>query len=134
MYYGLTEAVKADPETYVTHFAWDEAKFPVKSSTRDLAESINEVRHPHQLFMFFTFESKYNAWTKNLEPKLVTTRLCHIKSVATNAQKRKCLSKQALALTLLRGNLMTRDLLEIVSPGDLINTEYLTTLLVVVPK
>lgn len=95
----------ANPDHYITHFKWDEAKFPIKSSCRDIVEAINshvskldeELRHK---------TSEYSS-------------LAH--SLSSNERNSS-------------GNLMTRDLSDVIKSEDWIETEYLTTLFAVIPK
>eukprot|EP01101_Sappina_pedata_P004575 TRINITY_DN1972_c0_g1_i1.p1 TRINITY_DN1972_c0_g1~~TRINITY_DN1972_c0_g1_i1.p1 ORF type:complete len:374 (-),score=182.65 TRINITY_DN1972_c0_g1_i1:170-1291(-) len=95
----------ANPDHYISHFKWDEAKFPIKSSCRDIVDSLNqhvskldeELRHK---------TSEYSSVAHNL---------------SSNERNSS-------------GNLMTRDLADIIKSEDWIDTEYLTTLFAVVPK
>jgi V-type H+-transporting ATPase subunit C len=95
----------ANMDLYLTHFKWDEAKYPVKSSCRDLTEMINSQvsRLDEELRVKST---EYNA-------------LSHSISASERNQT---------------GNLISRDITEYVTSDNWLDSEYLTTLLVVVPK
>lgn len=105
----LHESLKCknvDLATYITKFQWDIAKYPIKQSLTRIADIIDkEVSQIHT-----ELEAKYkpyNSLLKSLE----------------NKEKKKKVS------------LVTRSLIDIVKKEDLIlDSEYLTTLLVVVTK
>eukprot|EP00735_Rhodelphis_limneticus_P012354 TRINITY_DN559_c0_g1::TRINITY_DN559_c0_g1_i1::g.10445::m.10445 TRINITY_DN559_c0_g1::TRINITY_DN559_c0_g1_i1::g.10445 ORF type:complete len:386 (+),score=75.61,sp/Q7T385/VTC1A_DANRE/42.97/6e-103,V-ATPase_C/PF03223.10/1.8e-117 TRINITY_DN559_c0_g1_i1:39-1160(+) len=92
-------------ETCVTRFSWDEAKFPVKMPLLELIGQMME---------------KVSQWDDQLKIKLADYQ--SVKSQLT-ALKRKA-----------TGSLLVRSLHDIVSPNDFTESEWLTTLLVVVPK
>ena len=105
----LPENVKAngmDLDSYLTRFQWDAAKYPVKLSMAELAE-------------------------------LMTKQLTQIEAdlkakQATYTATKNALSSMARKAT---GNLLTRDLDSLVKAEDFIlDSEYLTTLVVCVPK
>jgi len=95
----------ANMDLYLTHFKWDEAKYPVKSSCRDLTEMINQQvsRLDEELRVKST---EYNALTHS------------ISSTERNQS----------------GNLLSKDISEFITADSWLDSEYLTTLLVVVPK
>jgi len=92
-------------DQYLCEFKWDEAKYPVKSPLRELSD-------------------------------LLTTSVSRmddeLKAKATEFQSAKG-AKQALERK-DQGNLMVRSLADIVNAKDFVESEHLTTLLVVVPK
>jgi len=92
-------------DTYLTHFNWDEAKYPVRSPLKELTDKI------HQQVAKLDEELKVKAADY--------ANISH--TIA--AEERK-----------LGGNLLVRSLADTVKTTDLTETEYLTTLLVVVPK
>jgi len=92
-------------DTYLTHFSWEEAKYPIRNSLRDLTDKI------------ISQVSKLDE-----ELKVKTADYANI-SHTIAAEERK-----------LGGNLLIRSLVDIVKPEHLVETDYLTTLLVVVPK
>jgi len=92
-------------EHYLTRFAWDEAKYPVKSPLRELTEQLNAA---------------------------LTRMDDELKAKATEYNNARS-AKQAIERK-ETGNLMVRSLNELVKKEDFIESEHLTTLLVVVPK
>eukprot|EP01113_Clastostelium_recurvatum_P040024 TRINITY_DN617_c0_g1_i1.p1 TRINITY_DN617_c0_g1~~TRINITY_DN617_c0_g1_i1.p1 ORF type:complete len:377 (-),score=120.62 TRINITY_DN617_c0_g1_i1:45-1175(-) len=92
-------------ETYLTHFAWDDAKYPVRSPLRELTDRISQ-----------------QVTKLDEELKLKASDYSSI-SHSIAAEERK-----------LGGTLLVRALDDVVKRPDLTETDYLTTLLVVVPK
>lgn len=92
-------------EKYINYFTWDEAKYPSTQSLKVITEVIHAQCHK------FDDELK----TKALE----YTNLVH----TLNAEERKA-----------GGNLTVRDISESVKQEDVIQTEYLETLFIVVHK
>lgn len=92
-------------DAYLTHFSWDEAKYPVRSPLKELTDKI------HQQVAKLDEELKVKAGDYS--------NISH--TIA--AEERK-----------MGGNLLVKSLADVVKPNDMIETEYLTTLLVVVPK
>jgi len=91
---------------YLTKFQWDTAKYPVKQSLRNISEIIS---------------------------KQITQIDADLKSKATgyNNLKNSLASLERKAT----GSLMTKDLADVVKKEDFVlGSEYLTTMLVVVPK
>eukprot|EP01112_Ceratiomyxa_fruticulosa_P017847 TRINITY_DN5633_c0_g1_i1.p1 TRINITY_DN5633_c0_g1~~TRINITY_DN5633_c0_g1_i1.p1 ORF type:complete len:376 (-),score=77.83 TRINITY_DN5633_c0_g1_i1:272-1399(-) len=95
----------ANVETYLTHFAWEEAKYPVRSALRELTDKIS------QQVSKLDEELKVKAADYN--------SISH--SIAAEERKQG-------------GTLLVKALDDIVKRSDLTETDYLTTLLVVVPK
>jgi len=95
----------SDIDTYLQHFTWDDAKYPNRSALKELTEKI------HVQVAKLDDELKAKAAEYN--------SINH--SIA--AEERK-----------LGGSLLVKSLVDIVKPDDLVNSDYLTTLLVVVPK
>jgi len=92
-------------DTYLTFFKWDEAKYPTSQSLKSLTEMIqNQVGKLDEELKGKS--SEYN-------------NLLH----SISAEDRK-----------IGGNLMVKDLTEIVKENHVIETEYMETLFVVVPK
>lgn len=95
-----------DMVQYLTKFQWDSAKYPVKQYLRNICEIISK-----QLTQIET------------DLKLKSTAYNNLKN-NLSALERKA-----------TGSLLTKDLSDIVKKEDFVlNSEYLTTLLVVVPK
>jgi len=92
-------------DTYLTHFSWEEAKYPIRNSLKELTDKIL---------------SQVGKLDEELKVKAADySNISH--TIA--AEERK-----------LGGNLMIRSLVDIVKPEHLLESEYLTTLVVVVPK
>eukprot|EP01100_Stratorugosa_tubuloviscum_P007260 TRINITY_DN303_c0_g6_i1.p1 TRINITY_DN303_c0_g6~~TRINITY_DN303_c0_g6_i1.p1 ORF type:complete len:375 (-),score=156.41 TRINITY_DN303_c0_g6_i1:173-1297(-) len=93
------------PESFLSAFRWDEAKYPIKSSCREISDTINSsvLRLDEELR------------SKVLEYSSLNQTL--------SAEERKT-----------SGNLMTRDLTDIVRSEHSSDSEYLITLFVVVQK
>eukprot|EP01104_Vermistella_antarctica_P020603 TRINITY_DN8883_c0_g1_i1.p1 TRINITY_DN8883_c0_g1~~TRINITY_DN8883_c0_g1_i1.p1 ORF type:complete len:384 (-),score=144.06 TRINITY_DN8883_c0_g1_i1:86-1237(-) len=95
----------ANMATYLQHFRWEKAQFPPRAPLRSLVDMINK------------------KMTKlDEECRLKSTSYITV-AFSMAAEDRKA-----------QGNLLQRDLLEVVKPEHFIETEYMTTLLVVVPK
>jgi len=93
-------------EDFVTEFIWDEVKYPfVKQNCKDLSASIVKDCGEFEE----TFKKQIGEF-QEIEQEI--------------AQQKK---KEA-------GNLMLRDLSTIIKPNDVISSDYLVTLFVVVPK
>jgi len=95
----------ATPEVYLTHFNWDEAKYPVKASMRELTDLLN-------------------SQTSKLDEELRSKAGDYNSLTHTLASSDRNQS----------GNLLNRDLSDVVKADHFVETEYLTTLFVVVPK
>ncbi|XP_059828136.1 V-type proton ATPase subunit C 1-A isoform X1 [Hypanus sabinus] len=95
-----------DLVTYITRFQWDMAKYPIKQSLKNISEII--TKQVSQIDNDLKARaSAYNNLKGNLQ----------------NLERKNV------------GSLMTRSLADIVKKDDfVIDSEYLTTLLVVVPK
>jgi len=102
---GALRVNTATPEVALTHFKWDEARYPVKSSCREITETIN------------SYIAKLDEELRSKSSDYST--LSH--SMA--AEQRK-----------ISGNLLSRDLTDVVTKDHVIDSEYLTTLFVVVSK
>eukprot|EP00794_Sanderia_malayensis_P017014 gene17014-18728_t len=97
---------RMDPSTYLTKFQWDYAKYPIKQPLRNLAEIISKQ-------------------VTQIDTDLKT------KASAYNTVKGTLQSLERKAT----GSLMTRNLNDIVKKDNFVlGSEYLSTLLVVVPK
>ncbi|XP_006012217.1 V-type proton ATPase subunit C 1-B [Latimeria chalumnae] len=95
-----------DLVTYMTCFQWDMAKYPVKQPLKNITEAISKQISQLEVDLK-TRAAAYNSIKGNLE----------------NLKRRAV------------GNLLTRTLTDIVSKDDFVlGSEYLTTLLVIVPK
>ncbi|XP_076472123.1 V-type proton ATPase subunit C 1-A-like [Babylonia areolata] len=96
----------ATPSSYVQRFAWDGAKFPIKQSLKDLAEMIGK-----QLSQAETdLKSKANAYNT-------------LKSNLQSFERKST------------GSLLTRNVVDLVKKDDFVlDSEYLVTLLVVIPR
>jgi V-type H+-transporting ATPase subunit C len=92
-------------ETYLTFFKWDEAKYPTSQALKSLVEMI---------------QSQVAKLDEELKQKASEyNTLTH----ALTAEERKA-----------GGNLLTKDLSDVIKPTDIVETEYLETLFVAVPK
>ncbi|GAB0089682.1 V-type proton ATPase subunit C [Sergentomyia squamirostris] len=96
----------ADLPSYITRFQWDMAKYPIKQSLRNIADIIS--KQVGQIDADLKVKSSaYNSLKGNLQ----------------NLEKKQT------------GSLLTRNLADIVKREHFIlDSEYLTTLLVIVPK
>jgi len=92
-------------ETYLTFFKWDEAKYPISQSLKTLTEGIQAQ------------VAKYDEELKQKSTEY--NNLVH----QINAEERK-----------LGGNLLIKDLSDIVKTEHVIETEYLASAFVAVPK
>lgn len=102
---NLLTVTGASLDIFLTHFKWDEAKYPIKASCREITESIN-------------------AQVTKLEEELRGKSSEYSSTVHSLAQNER---QQT-------GNLLTKDLSEIVKQEHWVETEYLTTLFVAVSK
>ncbi|XP_054534224.1 V-type proton ATPase subunit C 2 isoform X6 [Pan troglodytes] len=103
---GKMKCLKIDLTSFVTHFEWDMAKYPVKQPLVSVVDTI--AKQLAQIEMDLKSRTAaYNTLKTNLE----------------NLEKKSM------------GNLFTRTLSDIVSKEDFVlDSEYLVTLLVIVPK
>jgi V-type H+-transporting ATPase subunit C len=93
-------------ESYVTQFQWDKAKYPIRASIQELHDVINKQIHQ----IDNELKNKMSAYTT-------------IKTLLTSLERKQT------------GNLLVRNLYEVVKKEDLVlNSEYLQTLFVAVPK
>jgi V-type H+-transporting ATPase subunit C len=93
-------------EHYITLFQWDEAKYPIRCSIQELYDIVNDQMNQ----IDSELKSRAAAYTA-------------IKSQMSSLEKKQT------------GNLLVRNLSDIIQKQDLIlDSEYLQTLLVVVPK
>lgn len=91
---------------YLTRFQWDMAKFPIKQSLRGIVDAIN---------------NQCTQIENDLKAK--STNYNNLKSNLANMERKQT------------GSLLTRNLGDLVKKEDFVqNSEYLVTLLVVVPK
>lgn len=99
-------ANNTDLATYITKFQWDMAKYPIKQSLRNIADIISKQ------------VSQIDA-----DLKTKSTAYNNLKSSLQNMEKKQSAS------------LLTRNLADLVKKEHFIlDSEYLTTLLVVVPR
>lgn len=99
-------SIPDDLPTYLTRFQWDIAKYPIKQSLRNIADIISKQVGQIDADLK-TKSTSYNSLKGNLQ----------------NLEKKQS------------GSLMTRSLADIVKKEHFIlDSEYLTTLLVIVPK
>ncbi|CAG9792556.1 unnamed protein product [Diatraea saccharalis] len=97
---------QGDLPTYLTRFQWDMAKYPIKQSLRNIADIISKQLGQIDADLKVK-SSAYNALKGNLQ----------------NLEKKQT------------GSLLTRNLADLVKKEHFIlDSEYLTTLLVIVPK
>lgn len=95
-----------DLATYLTKFQWDFAKYPIKQSLRNIADIIGK---------------QVGQIESDLKTK--STAYNNLKSSLQNMEKKQT------------GSLLTRNLADLVKKEHFIlDSEYLTTLLVVIPK
>jgi len=94
-----------DIDTYLQHFTWEEAKYPVRNSLKELIDKIH--------LQVAKLDDELKAKTADYNSINHTIA----------AEERK-----------LGGSLLVRSLVDVVKETDLLNTEYMTTLLVVVPR
>jgi V-type H+-transporting ATPase subunit C len=92
-------------DTYLAHFEWDEAKYRLNSPLKDVIDAVSATMT----------KIDEELRTKSASFQSVTQVIAAEKKKAT-------------------GNLMVRDLSDLIKPEDAIDTDYLTTLFVVVNK
>ncbi|KAL4424495.1 hypothetical protein ABPG77_006804 [Micractinium sp. CCAP 211/92] len=93
------------PEGYLQRFAWNEAKYPSRRPLKEIVASIMET-----------------VQKLDDDLKVKVTEFSQLRSTLQAAARKQ------------QGSLAVRDLSGLVPPGQLVDTENLTTLLVVVPK
>uniref|UniRef100_A0A0P4VTA2 V-type proton ATPase subunit C n=1 Tax=Scylla olivacea TaxID=85551 RepID=A0A0P4VTA2_SCYOL len=99
-------ANQMDLATYLTRFQWEMAKFPIKQSLRGIVDAINN--------QVTQIENDLKSKSANYN---------NLKSNLANMERKQT------------GSLLTRNLGDLVKKEDFVqNSEYLVTLLVVVPK
>ncbi|KAK4324620.1 hypothetical protein Pmani_004763, partial [Petrolisthes manimaculis] len=99
-------ANQMDLATYITKFQWEMAKFPIKQSLKGIVDSIN---------------NQVTQIENDLKNK--SSNYNNLKSNLANMERKQT------------GSLLTRNLGDLVKKEDFVqNSEYLVTLLVVVPK
>jgi len=96
---------QATPEHYLSRFRWDEAKYPVRAPCREIIDTVNSQ------------VSKLDEELRNKSTDYST--VVHTLVQSDRGQT---------------GNLLTKDLSEIVKREHWEETEYLTTIFVAVPK
>ncbi|XP_022184739.1 V-type proton ATPase subunit C [Nilaparvata lugens] len=100
------QANNGDLRSYITRFQWDMAKYPIKQSLRNIADIISK-----------------QIGQIDADLKTKSTAYNNLKSNLQNMEKKQT------------GSLLTRNLADLVKKEYFIlDSEYLTTLLVVVPK
>ncbi|RZF45659.1 hypothetical protein LSTR_LSTR010610 [Laodelphax striatellus] len=100
------QANNGDLRCYITRFQWDMAKYPIKQSLRNIADIISK-----------------QIGQIDADLKTKSTAYNNLKSNLQNMEKKQT------------GSLLTRNLADLVKKEYFIlDSEYLTTLLVVVPK
>jgi len=92
-------------DQFIKFFKWDEAKYPTSQPLKTLADSIHS----------FVIKLDEEERAKNIEYNNVIHAL--------NSEERK-----------LGGNLLTKDLSDVVKPQHVVETEYMETIFVAVPK
>lgn len=95
----------ANIDGYLKYFKWEEAKYPIRSSLKEITEQITQ-----------------QVGRLDEELKAKSSQYIQITN-SVSAEERKA-----------SGNLLTRDLSDIVKPEHIVESEYLTTLFVAVPK
>ncbi|XP_017781427.1 PREDICTED: V-type proton ATPase subunit C [Nicrophorus vespilloides] len=99
-------ANNSDLSTYITRFQWDIAKYPIKQSLRNIADIISK-----------------QVGQIDADLKTKSTAYNNLKGSLQNLEKKQT------------GSLLTRNLADLVKKEHFIlDSEYLTTLLVIVPK
>ncbi|CAB3365588.1 Hypothetical predicted protein [Cloeon dipterum] len=99
-------ANNSDLAGYITRFQWDLAKYPIKQSLRNIADIISK-----------------QVGQIDADLKSKSTAYNNLKGSLQNLEKKQT------------GSLLTRNLADLVKKDDFIlDSEYLTTLLVVVPR
>lgn len=93
------------PEGYLQRFAWNEAKYPSRRSLKDIVASIMDT-----------------VQKLDDDLKMKVTEFSQLRSTLQAANRKQ------------QGSLAVRDLSSLLAPGQVVDTENLTTLLVVVTK
>ncbi|KAF7997504.1 hypothetical protein HCN44_006075 [Aphidius gifuensis] len=100
------QANNSDLPTYITRFQWDMAKYPIKQSLRNIADIIGK-----------------QVGQIDADLKTKSTTYNNLKGSLQNLEKKQT------------GSLLTRNLADLVKKEHFIlDSEYLSTLLVIVPK
>ncbi|XP_043277644.1 V-type proton ATPase subunit C isoform X1 [Venturia canescens] len=100
------QANNSDLPTYITRFQWDMAKYPIKQSLRNIADIISK-----------------QVGQIDADLKTKSTTYNNLKGSLQNLEKKQT------------GSLLTRNLADLVKKEHFIlDSEYLSTLLVIVPK
>lgn len=100
------QANNSDLPTYITRFQWDMAKYPIKQSLRNIADIIGK-----------------QVGQIDADLKTKSTTYNNLKGSLQNLEKKQT------------GSLLTRNLADLVRKEHFIlDSEYLSTLLVIVPK
>ncbi|NXK51091.1 VATC1 ATPase, partial [Chauna torquata] len=111
--------ILVDLVTYITRFQWDMAKYPIKQSLKNISEIIAKVSSLD--FFFFLIFKGVNQIDNDLKAR--ASAYNNLKGNLQNLERKNA------------GSLLTRSLADIVKKEDFVlDSEYLVTLLVIVPK
>ncbi|CAG0892402.1 unnamed protein product [Darwinula stevensoni] len=109
-----------DLPNYLTKFQWDMAKYPIKQSLKSIADIVSKQVTQIEADLK-TKSAAYNALKGSLQ--------------AMERKQTEISIERQFALVAHRGSLLARNLGDLVKKEDFVlDSEYLTTLLVVVPK
>ncbi|EYC06045.1 hypothetical protein Y032_0078g1163 [Ancylostoma ceylanicum] len=134
-----------DIKTYVTRFQWEGAKYPLKQSLKVLSEIIGKVGWYSYNCVAHTVcvdgADPYTALTRTPRNRATCAGGVDQVTQIDNDLKQKSVAYNNLKNSLASidrkttGSLITKDLADIVKADDFVlNSEYLQTLMVVVPK
>ncbi|TSK20182.1 V-type proton ATPase subunit C 1-A [Bagarius yarrelli] len=100
--------------TYITRFQWDMAKYPIKQSLKNISEIISKASPDRRIDQVTQIDNDLKARASAYN---------NLKGNLQNLERKNA------------GSLLTRSLADIVKKEDFVlDSEYLVTLLVVVPK
>lgn len=117
-----------DLPAYLTRFQWDIAKYPIKQSLRNIADIISKQVGQIDSDLK-TKSTSYNSLKGNLQNLEKKQRYGGMKDTGGGN------GTLLISHSDYSGSLMTRSLADIVKKEHFIlDSEYLTTLLVIVPK
>ncbi|XP_022257050.1 V-type proton ATPase subunit C-like [Limulus polyphemus] len=114
-----------DLAIYIMKFQWDMAKYPIKQSLKNIAEIISKVR--------LKVEFGYTGYLEIVREQMDHENFYYILMRQQHRVSEKCLIHSYFFYC--SGSLLVRNLGDLVKKQHFVNgSEYLTTLLVVVPQ
>ena len=120
-------------KTYVTKFQWEGAKYPLKQSLKLLTEIMGKVGYL-SLLNFKCLFQQVTQIDNDLKSKSITYN--NLKNNLNQIDRKATYVYGFFSeMLIFSGSLVTKDLADVVKAEDFVlNSEYLQTLMVVVPK